>query len=73
MCAAIDSQSVCTSVGGVWSGATCQLLQQPVCRQAQGAWHPQERASLVGGMDLLSVGLLQVILLAPCHNAEIGV
>ena len=58
--AAINSQSVCTSVGGVYSASTCQLLQQPVCSRAGGEWLPQKRASLEGGMDLLSVGLLQV-------------
>lgn len=58
--AAINNQATCTSVGGVWSAATCQLLQQPVCDQAQGNWRPQKRDSLVGGMDLLYVGLMQV-------------
>lgn len=51
---------MCTSVGGVYSASTCQLLQQPVCSRAGGEWLPQKRASLAGGMDLLSVGLLQV-------------
>ena len=57
--AAIDSQATCTSVGGVYSAATCQLLTQPVCDQAQGGWQPRKRDSLEGGMDLLYVGLLQ--------------
>lgn len=60
MHAAINNQATCTSVGGVWSAATCQLLQQPVCDQAQGSWRPQKRDSLVGGLDLLYVGLMQV-------------
>ena len=59
MVAAIDSQATCTSVGGVYSAATCQLLTQPVCDQAQGSWQPRKRDSLEGGMDLLYVGLLQ--------------
>ena len=60
--AAIETQSTCTSVGGVWSGATCQLLQQPPCTQAGGTWQPRKRASLEGGMDLFSVGLLPLLL-----------
>ncbi|KAL0034477.1 hypothetical protein WJX79_004596 [Trebouxia sp. C0005] len=63
--ATISSQSVCTSVGGIYSASTCQLLQQPVCSRAGGEWLPQKRASLEGGMDLLSVGLLQGILSYP--------
>ena len=47
-------------MGGTWSPSTCQLLQQPVCTQSGGNWLPRKRSSLEGGMDLLTVGLLQV-------------
>ncbi|KAL3138479.1 hypothetical protein ABBQ32_006269 [Trebouxia sp. C0010 RCD-2024] len=61
----ITSQDVCTSVGGTWMAATCQLLQQRVCTTSGGNWQPRKRASLEGGMDLLVVALMQGTLSYP--------
>ena len=57
--AAIDTQQVCTSVGGVWRSAACKLGTQPLCASVGGTWAPRKMWSLEGGVDLLLVGLLQ--------------
>ena len=67
VCAAIGSEPLCAQAGGLWTPLQCSVTSQPACTEHGGSWLPAPMWTLEGGVDLLIVGLLQVLLLlSPC-------
>jgi hypothetical protein len=48
-------------VGGQWNPAQCAVNSQEACQNSGGQWNAGRMWSLQGGVDLLIVGLLQVL------------
>lgn len=65
VCAAgISNEQTCTQVGGGWTQPQCAVGSQSACTQHGGDWAPAPMWTLKGGVDLLIVGLLQVLAFA---------